>query len=827
MKLPLKEPVFAKYLYVGPDNVVHVLMPVVSGTRIGLDNTCKAVLSLQEFFGKGTNSNEKATLKGELLAYQEALQNDLSLLDAETGIAQQKRERLTQINAYLAVIKTLENHAELNCLNSGFPSYPRPLEALMQDRETSNLYSMVLRPTNEDGYLRSEATNPIFSVAHRSVAIGRETSISQLQQAFIRAYTPLRYKIKNLEGVVTQQVLSNISSELPVDFEHLRALLTETVKTVLNVSVDFTKTDEVPPIEPRDINQDFFEEEGYDRATTTPELYIQLLLGYSAPGLFKNVIQSPFNTLTTAEDWSIATQFLLGITNFYCVTQGKIDPNINFGQILDGQPELSQSLAQTLSEAQQAQDDIETVCLSWINAYATKLKLKTSVTPEDCKAIKKIFAECYAEIARSPHFDEFFLLDTEHPGDFVTHQGAICTHFATFVNSPFFNLSQALTEPLEKAHRTARTLGTEVPHKSSFAQGEVTIDTTTMDSAALQTLYELINIYKDPNIKKHLFAQLKQERPDFKPQIDAKQFLQHIAYGEQDEAEVLLQKDPELAQELLRANNIAFTDYSGRTFTCTAYEYAWWAKDAHMLKMLEKYIKRDEETRQFIFERVQAIEEQVRQASSSWFSRFFASSQAKPRGLHYTTQNREGQTIDHWEAHFDLTPVKQALQAYIDAYNKSPKKTSADWEALNKIWINVGLPQREVPAHIAQEYCHPNRSFNDVCQNKSLLNTSTPANLKRQLKFYNFETSANDSWFTRGSDSSDSGLGFSFAILRAAGRGVGRSWAGGVAAAGSRQAHVDLSAIEAIDEVRTGDLKKSLDNLNRPIIVQEPPSHGV
>ena len=802
MKLLLKEPVFAKYLYVSPDNVVHVFMPVVSGTFIGLDNTCKAVFALQEFFGKGRNSNEKATLKSELLAYQEALESDLSLLGEDYPLlTQQKQKRLTQINAYLEVIKQLEKHPELDCLNTGFPIYPRPLEGLMQDRATSNLYSIVLRPTDEDGYLRSEAANPIFSVAHRSIARNRDTSISPLQQVLIREYTPLRYEIKNLESEVTKQVLAQISSELPVDFEYLREILKETVKTVLNVSVDFTKTDEVPPTKPREINQDFFNDEGLDPTTTTPDEYIRYLLGYSAPGLFKTAIQSPFNTLTTTESWSIATQFLLGITNFYCITQGKISPNTNFGRTLDGKAGLSQSLAKSLAQAQRSNHSIEEDCLAWLNVHAQALKLTNTLTSADINTIKEIFAKRYAEIKDSPHFDEFFLLDTEKKGNFVIHQGAICTHFAKFVSSSLFDLSPELTEPLEKALSTAGTLGTEIPHKSTLVQGEVEIDTTSLDNTALQALYERINAYKDPNLK---------------------QFLQHIAYGEQDEAEILLQKDPELAQELLRAHNIPFTDYSGRTFTCTAYEYAWWAKDAHMLKMLEKYIKQDEETRQFILERVNVIEELVTPPSSSGFF-----GPAKPRGLYYTTQDKQGKTVDHWEAHFDLSPLREALRTYIHAYDQSPKQTNADWEALDKIWIKVGLPQREVPAHIAQEYCHPTRSFDDVSKNKSLLNASEPSNLKRQLKFYNFETSAYDFWFTRGTDSSDSSLGSSFAILRRVWRGDARGRGGPARGGYDLGRRLDLSAIEAIDEVRTNDLKQSLDNLGRPIIAQEPPSHDI
>lgn len=44
------------------------------------------------------------------------------------------------------------------------------------------------------------------------------------------------------------------------------------------------------------------------------------------------------------------------------------------------------------------------------------------------------------------------------------------------------------------------------------------------------------------------------------------------------------------------------TDYSGRTFNCSAYEYAYWAKDTHMCRMLERYM--DEETKAQILARI-------------------------------------------------------------------------------------------------------------------------------------------------------------------------------------------------------------------------------
>lgn len=800
MKLTLKEPLFARYLYVSPDNIVHIFMPIVSGTNIGLDNTCKAVYALQEFFGKGNNPNKNASLKTELFAYKEALESDINLLGTDTPLAQQKQERWSQIDAYLKVLTAVEKHQELNCLNTGFPSYPRPLEELMQDRINSNLYSMVLRPAEEDGYLRSEAANPIFSVAHKSVSKQIHASKSELQQALLQAYTPLTFKTKDLKSQVIQQVLTQLQPPyVPVNFEHLKQILQKTVQALLNVDVNFSKTQQGSPICQQGINEIM----DFNPQITTPQEYVEALLEYCAGNLFDTLIESPFNRLTQTEQWSIATQFLLGITNIYCIAQGIISPRTNFGQTLDAHPKLSADLAQVLSQAQKNNQNIEEACLLWVNEHAKELALTHPLGQEDINRIKETFARRYAEIKDSPHFDEFFVLDTQKEGDFVIHQGSICTSFAKFVSSPLLNVPQELIQLLEKARSSTHGLGVNIPHKNVLAQDDVVIDTASMNHAELQALYERINTYKDPKLKKALLGQLKQERPDFKPQIDAKHFLQHVAYGKQNEAEHLLQKDVDMAQELLTARKIPFTDYSGRTFTCTAYEYAYWAKDTHMCRMLERYM--DDQTKSIILKRVQNIEKLIGPELVK-----------KPKGLVYTQNGTE-----HRSVHFELTPLKDALNAYIKAYRQSPKATDADWDALDILWIKVGLPQRELPAHIAQEYCHPRRSFDDVVKNKALLDASNPANLVRQLKFYNWKTESYDAWFTPISCADDSELGFSFAILR----GVEQRGATGESAAGGRVT-IDLSAIEAIDKQRTKDLAQSLENLAAPSSLKTPKIYG-
>ncbi len=458
-----------------------------------------------------------------------------------------------------------------------------------------------------------------------------------------------------------------------------------------------------------------------------------------------------------------------------------------------------------MAKAQQNKQSPEACLVQWINAHSSPLGLNTLLSPEDLKAIKKDFAKRYVQIKDAPHFDEFFLLDRQKKGSFVVHQGSICASFSDFAASQIFNLPQEHASMLEKWCNDFKTLaGVEIPHQNPWVSASIELDLSAMDDNALQTLYDQITTYKDFAVKKALLEQLVEERPDFKDQIDVKVFLQHVAYGQQDEAMGLLQKDPNLAQELLFAQKIPFTDYSGRTFTCSAYEYAYWAKDSHMCRMLERFM--DEHTKAELLKRVQAIEELI--SGPEFFQ--------QPRGLVYRKKDEE-----YRSAHFDLTPLKTALKHYIEEYDKNPKNTAADWAVLDKIWVEeVGRAQRNVPAHIAQEYCHPERSFNEVSQNKSLLDASNPNNLKRQLTFYNWDTNSNDLWFTQGAHLVDSGLGFSFALIRA-GRGVA---CGGARVVGRG---VDLAALTAIDEVRTNDLKQSLENLSPPLIVQDAQFHNI
>lgn len=71
-------------------------MPIMSGTEIGLDNTCKSVYSLQEFFGLA-GSNQQSAAIAILSDYKAALAFDVKYMPASEEKTR-KAYRLSQID---------------------------------------------------------------------------------------------------------------------------------------------------------------------------------------------------------------------------------------------------------------------------------------------------------------------------------------------------------------------------------------------------------------------------------------------------------------------------------------------------------------------------------------------------------------------------------------------------------------------------------------------------------------------------------------------------------------------------------------------------------
>ena len=750
MLIPLTEPTAPRYIYINPlTNRVHLMLPVVSGTGIGLDNTCKAVSSSQEFFGK-KNDPKHITALNELIRYKQALDVDLSRLSLDSPLKQLKEERLQQINYYIVAIKAVQNDPELNSLNGEYPAYPESLTTVMQE-EQSNLYSMHLRPTVQDVNLRS--IKPVFSLNRKNNNSGNPDSV--FYTALQNTYKTLSLVPQDARARLITAVLASTADQNN-NFEEVQEVLRQKTNEQLGVDVDFTQTNTGQPVTNAFINNEM----GFDDTTTTPAEYIEALLGYCAPNVFDTVTQSPFYTANTAEELSVVTQFFLGTANIYCASH-EISA-ANFGRALDDSADLSAQLAARVMTALQQGLSIEDTLLDGVNAHQYTFQLTKPLALDDMNTIKTTFTERYAEIKDSPHFDEFSVLETNKPGLFVTHQGSICTDFAELSKSPSLGIDSLFFKTIRDDYHVINQTGT-IPHKNDIAVS-VDVNLEALDETQLGDLLKNLPIKTQLHILETMPAlQLRMQLPDV---------LNHVARGEQTELELLLQSSPQAAPQLLLAAG-AFTDYSGRTFNCTAYEYAYWAKDTHMCRMLEAHM--DENTKAAMLVKVIAID---------------------TVGLTY---EQHGDVVEH-STHFDMTPLKTALQTYVNGHDAWD--AANNYDATMAAWMLVGKAQRDLPVHVVNEYCRPDRSFYP-------LPAFNEDKLPRVLTCYNFNMGSDVQLFPL-VVSGYSVLGVDFAVIR-----EGAVWGGarGTCRVATWAATRDLTAVSRLDEARTADLTLSRTNL--------------
>ena len=162
LSIRFREPLAPRYIYVNPENnQVHLLMPIVNGKEIGIDNTSQTVMALKVFFGKNAGAAvEQQSALSELKRYQRALQFDMSWIQVDSPLKRQKMERLEQIQRYIGVLQIIQTSPLLDTLNAVFPDYPQPIKERLS--QNTNIYSMRLHPRNPDSRLR--AVKPIFTV---------------------------------------------------------------------------------------------------------------------------------------------------------------------------------------------------------------------------------------------------------------------------------------------------------------------------------------------------------------------------------------------------------------------------------------------------------------------------------------------------------------------------------------------------------------------------------------------------------------------------------------------------------------------------------------
>ena len=736
MRIPLTEPVSPRYIHINPaTNTVHLMVPVVGGQEISTDNTCKATVALREFFDGGALR--------ELTAYKEALAFDIELLEAGHAQRAAKEARLAQIEAYIQAVSAMRL------------SYGDAMTAYLG--RPSNLYSIQLRPSAQDS--QSRVVNPAFNVNRRNNVAG--TPLSPLYNAMHSTFPTTVVRATDPRTRLTTAVLSAIPAS--ASFADIQQALGEQSLALFGLAIDFTqRTDGT--LATKEVIDAIM---GFE-ADATRDDYIDALLGTCALDVWETLPTPPFYNIPAAtpvvertERLSILTQFFLANLNVYCKARGISAKN--FGVILDASPDLSHDLVRLVSTALTNGDDVERAIYNFCNVNADKFDLLRAISADDLTAIRQAFERTYRTVtatAENPHMDDFMILDRGATGEtakFVTHQGSICVNFAELIDP---TAASSNPEYFASIRADFAAHPTEAPHRNESVAGDVEVDVTQINDEKFERL---------PTAAK--------EACRAHPSFQARHFLHDVAKGKQEEAEALLTANPASTQTLLRTPGV-FTDYSGRTFNCTAYEKAYWDKDTHMCRMLERHM--DDETKAQMLARIDAND---------------------ASGLVFQQNGAE-----HRGPHFDLTALRTALQAYVDGYDAW--EAACNWAAMEAAWMEVGRAQRNVPAHVAHEYCRPDRSFYPCPP----FNEPT---LPRVLTFYTLTTSRVEAWFPLAA--SNSGLGFDFGLIHGAREASARRarWAMPEVVA------VDLAAITRLDEVRTADLTRLREDLNPPAISHE------
>jgi hypothetical protein len=149
--------------------------------------------------------------------------------------------------------------------------------------------------------------------------------------------------------------------------------------------------------------------------------------------------------------------------------------------------------------------------------------------------------------------------------------------------------------------------------------------------------------------------------------------------------------------------------------------------------------------------------------------------------------------------HFSLQLLIRVLQVYLDKVNKVYYEYN--YEALNYWCKMVGGAQKQLPAHVVNEYCRSDRPFNPCPQ-------EWESKLPRTRKTYGYSSSPPGSkkgtWFIP--SSSEDGLGLNFAFYRSASE-YARAEGDVVSMdSGWAQAH-DIKALQSLWKTRTKQLE--------------------
>ncbi|HAU0817717.1 TPA: protein SdcA [Legionella pneumophila] len=456
--IKFKEPERCDYLYIDENNKVHILLPIVGGDEIGLDNTCQTAVELITFFyGSAHSGVTKYSAEHQLSEYKRQLEEDIKAINSQKKISphayddllKEKIERLQQIEKYIELIQVLKKqYDEKNDIRQlrtgGIPQLPSGVKEIIKSSE--NAFAVRLSPYDNDKFTRFD--NPLFNVKRN---ISKYDTPSR--QAPIPIYEGLGYRLrstlfpedktptpinkKSSKEKIVETVLAQVDADYMKDgdkeqkLEELKKLIQqELVKIDSNLSVNMSR-------DGKEVNLSYLDIVMALDDDSTIKDWIEGIIEVSIdPSVWEAQASSPFydgakeiKSDHEADRISIRVQYLLAEANIYCKTNKLSDAN--FGEFFDKEPHATE-IAKRVKEGFTQGAEIEPIIYDYINNNHAELGLKSPLTGEQLQEITEKFTRHYNTIKESPHFDEFFVADPDKKGNIFCHQGRISCHFLDF-----------------------------------------------------------------------------------------------------------------------------------------------------------------------------------------------------------------------------------------------------------------------------------------------------------------------------------------------------------------------------------------------------------
>lgn len=461
--IKLKEPERCDYLYIDDKNRVHLLLPLVGGEEIGLDNTCQTVVELTTFFyGSNIHGNEKISAEQQLANYKQALEDDIKAINSQKAISpsayqdllREKKERLKQIDEYIKLVQVLkkdydaDQHIEKLNRDTKLPPVIGEIIAA-----STNAAAVRLSPARRDPLIAF--TDPIFSLKRQErwndPALTDGLGFRLRNTLLPDAESPIPIGRKSPQQIIMERVLSHFNQDdlmvKPDDpegkqrqqkFKEVQDRIKEEYAKINPDLSPYTATD----IRKAEMGIDYMENVLMivDENSTVEE-WIKAIIDTTVEHDYWNTVDLSDAGASVFYDGakdinknnvdriSIKVQFLLAETNVYCKLNKLSDAN--FGVFFDAEPHATE-IAKRVKEGLIQGAPIEPIIYKYINENHAGLGLQSPISDTQQKEITEKFSRQYNTIKESPHFDEFLTVDADHKGNMFVHQSRISCHFLDF-----------------------------------------------------------------------------------------------------------------------------------------------------------------------------------------------------------------------------------------------------------------------------------------------------------------------------------------------------------------------------------------------------------